>query len=121
MAPRGVLVLFSGCVEVFSGKQPSSGKWSVVLRRDYRQFFVCSRSQFLREIPTKTLCQSQSFPEGKKFSWMLSNYHHQPPNAVCKQINNPMSTSEPADKLHSKTLQFSEELRLQVLYKCFEC
>lgn len=61
----------------------------------------------------KPFASSRVFLKG----WMLSNYHQQPPNAVCKQINNPMSTSEPADRLHSKTLQFSEELRLQVLYK----
>lgn len=42
---------------------------------------------------------------------MLNNHHHQHPNAVCKQVNNPMSISELAARLLSKTLQFIEELR----------
>lgn len=59
-------------------------------------------------MPGKSLCQLQrSFPGGLDAAGITTN----PPNAVCKQVNNPMSTSKLAARLHSKTLQFSEELR----------
>lgn len=35
--------------------------------------------------------------------WMLSHYHHQPPNAVCKQVSNAKGTPELAARLQSKT------------------
>jgi len=38
---------------------------------------------------------------------LLSNYHHQPPNTVCKQVNNLKGTPELAARLHSLLKAFN--------------
>lgn len=119
VAPRWVLVLFRGCVEVFPRKQPSSGNWPPLLVPLWEG--TTDNFLFAGEVNSLEKSQSKAFVSSRGVflkDWMLSSYHHQPPNAVCRQVKNATSTSELAAGLQSKTLQFSEELRLQVLYKC---
>lgn len=79
MAPRGVLVLFYGCVEVFFEKiiqfweaAPTAG---TAVGRDYRKFCL-EQSQFLGEISVKSQVQMS-------FSERLDAQQLSPPTSKC--------------------------------------
>lgn len=104
MAPRGVLVLFCGCVEVFLRKQPRSGNWPLLLVPLWEG--MADNFLFAAGVNSLEKSQSKAFAGSRGVflkDWMPSNYHHQPPNAVCKQVSNAKGTPEFAARLQSKT------------------
>lgn len=81
MAPRGVLVLFCGCVEVFLRKEPSSGKWLLLLVPLWEG--TTGNSLFgAKSIPWRNPSQ-KPLPSPEELSWKWDAQQLSSPTSKC--------------------------------------
>lgn len=73
--------------------------------RDYKLLLFAAEAHPLDKSQSEAFANSREVCTVK--DRLLSNYHHQPPNPVCTQVNNVKGTPELAARLHSLLKAFN--------------
>lgn len=103
---EGFLVCFFVLWFGFGKKKTQRKLWEQALTNDTALQWEGTTNYFLfvAEVHSLNNSQSEAFANSRGVCMkdrLLSNYHHQPPNTVCKQVNNAKCSPEPAVRLHS--------------------